>query len=289
MSFFPQPEAAAPDADRPFVVEHVLPAPDAPGPFVPDARLLVRSTLRTSGLLAYLPDAEARSLLLLLTFLSPNGHLHASLPEIAEGLRVSQDKARRRMLRLTETPWRGEPLALSRKTDSGLERFSLSPSLVEEHSAALPSAPVPVYEAVGRETVLAHSRKTYAVPRSEAERMVAAQLGHEADEAGEGEVAVARRELAALGVPRETIAALLREYPLTLIQQQIRWLPLRHAKSPARFIVAAIQGRYLPPVQARFQPASQDNQEISPPDLQADEMTLAIPTTAGGEGEGTHA
>lgn len=292
--FHAHPDAPAISAP-PFIVEHVLPAMDAPGNFVPAARLLVTSALRTSGLLAQLPDAEAKSLLLLLTFLSPNGRLRASVNEVTEALRTSPDKARRRIRRLAETRWQGAPLAAVHATETGLELYALSSRLVEERDVPLPPAPVPVYQAAGREAVIAHSRSRYAVPRVEAERAVAEQYGHTLEEVGEGDEAVARQQLAALGVPRDQVGALFEEHPLEQIQEQIKWLPLRNAKSPARFIVAAIQNRYLPPPQARSRPAppidsvhAEENEEAGLPrsgDLAMDGRTLEVPPREAGEGD----
>lgn len=114
--FHAHADAPAVSVSCPFIVEHVLPGDGVPGNFVPAARLLVTPALRTSGLLAQLPDAEAKSLLLLLTFLSPNGRLRASLDEVAEALRTSPDKSRRRVQRLAETRWQASrwPRAVQR-------------------------------------------------------------------------------------------------------------------------------------------------------------------------------
>lgn len=252
------PDSSKPSETKPFVIEHQKHDLTPSGQFVPGARLLVTSVLRTSGLLADLPDAEAKSLLLMLTFLTANGHIQASLPELAQALHTSTDKTRKRMQRLEEMRRQAEPLIYARTTGSGLEVFTLSPALVKQRDAPPePSAqpPVPVYQAAGREAVIAHSRSRYAVPRAEAERMVAAQYGQDPEEAGEGPEAVARRHLSALGVPREQIAELFQNYALEDIQNQLDWLKHRGAKSPGRFVVAAIQGRYEPPARVRLEQA----------------------------------
>lgn len=285
---------------RPFVVEHVLPSHDMPSNFTPAARLLVTPVLRTSGLLAQLPDAEAKSLLLLLTFLSPNGCLRASVTELADGLRTSPDKAHRRMRRLAEARWQGEPLAIVHTTETGLELYTLSSRLVEERDTPLPAAPVPVYQAADRDAVIAHSRGRYAVPRAEAERAVAEQYGRTLEEEGDSDEAVARRQLLALGVPRDQVDVLLTEHPLALIQKQLTWLPLRNAKSPSRFIVAAIQGHYLPPPKVRPTaapitdpthtdpvPAEEAGAVLPGPDNPAlTDRTLEVPPRDAGEGNG---
>ena len=61
------------DREPPFLIEHGWRDMRRDGDFVPSARLVVTSALRTSGLLAALPGEEAKSLLLLVTFLTPNG------------------------------------------------------------------------------------------------------------------------------------------------------------------------------------------------------------------------
>lgn len=142
--------------------------------------------------------------------------------------------------------------------------------------------------------MIAHSRGYYAVTRAEAERAVAEQYGHTMEEVGEGDEAVARRQLAALGVPRDQVGALFAEHPLDQIQEQIKWLPLRNAKAPARFIVAAIQNRYLPPPQVRPKLApygdllhseGPDASLPGPDNPALDGLTLEIPPHEAGEEE----
>jgi len=56
-------------------------------------------------------------------------------------------------------------------------------------------------------------------------------------------------------VPREYVEVLLRDHSLEVIAEQLAWLPHRHAKSPARLIVAAIENRYEPPARVRLEQA----------------------------------
>lgn len=243
---------------KPFIIEHRKTSLTHPNQFVPSARVIVSPALRTSGLLAELPDAEAKTLLLMLTFLTPNGHIRPSLPELSQALKTSADKARKRLKRLEEITFEGKPLVQSRRAESGLETFTLA-SAFEETEEVLPEnsqSSGPVYRAAEREAVIAHSRSRYANTRAEAERLVAAQYGQDVAETGEGDEGKARRVLLALGVSREQVTTLFAEHSLEDIQKQLRWLPHRGAKSPGRFVVAAIQNNYESPVWVRPEQAA---------------------------------
>lgn len=50
-------------------------------------------------------------------------------------------------------------------------------------------------------------------------------------------------------MPRDVIERLITTYPLDRIRQQIEWLPQRNAKSPGRFLIAAIENAYDAPGQ----------------------------------------
>jgi len=67
---------------------------------------------------------------------------------------------------------------------------------------------------------------------------------------------------------KEEAASILERFPLGVIQQQLDWLPYRHAKSPARFLVAAIEGNYEAPhiVHQSERAADVDDQEEPPTD-----------------------
>lgn len=53
-----------------------------------------------------------------------------------------------------------------------------------------------------------------------------------------------RRELVALGLTNRRVDELFSEYGVDQAARQLAWLPHRHAKNPARMIVAAIEGSY---------------------------------------------
>jgi hypothetical protein len=245
------PSGAAEAEGKPFLVEH-LHLNETPVGFTPVARLIVTPTLRTSGLLRALTDEAARSLLLLLTFLTPNGHIQPTVSEIADVLGVSERKARERLHRLVAVRWYGEPVAIELPRETGMDAFALSPSIlthVEPPQEDGDVVTLPIPPASSREEVIAHSRAAYGTPRAEAERLVAEQLGippGEMEDTPEGE---ARRQMYAYGVPRDVIERLITNYPLDRIRRQIEWLPQRNAKSPGRFLIAAIENAYVAPGQ----------------------------------------
>ncbi len=240
----------------PFIIEHRQ-VEQGRRNFVPEAKLLLAPALRTSGLLTELPDTAARPLLTLLSFLTPNGDIHPTIHEIAEALGISAGSVRDFMEPLTQLHWQGAPLAIPLLRESGMDGYMLSPKaavhvhkvVLDAHlEATMEPAPEPLgYIPAGREAIVSASRAKYARPRTEVEREIEEALGHdprEADASPEGE---ARRRLYTLGVPRDEIESLLTEHSAQEALQQLDWLPLRGAKSPTRFVVAAIRGHYEPP------------------------------------------
>ena len=266
-----QQEASQPSPSeqmRPFVIEHRRRG-ETPQGFIPEARLFVTEGLRTSGLLAALTDAEARTLLAVLTFLTPNGHVQPSAGDVAAALTVSERQARERLEQLTKSSWRGRTLLVHIPRAQSRDVWALTPSLVAHQEAIAAeqnprqlSYPV----AAGRAAVVAHSRAAYARPRAEVERMVAEQLGHAPEESADTPEGEARRRLLTLGVPRDAVEELLANHALEEIMQQLEWLPYRNAKSPARLIVAAIENRYEPPARVRLeQMIASEEATLTPP------------------------
>ena len=72
-------------AERPFVIVHEQLERKLNGAFRPNAFVKLLPDLRTSGFLRALPATEFKTLICLLTFLSPNGEILPSLPDIAQG------------------------------------------------------------------------------------------------------------------------------------------------------------------------------------------------------------
>ena len=267
----PTPEGTA--GEHPFVI--VLHQRDRTpgGYFRPEATVTVSRALRTSGLLLALPPEDVKSLLLLLTFITANGWCRPALPELAEAMRVGEGKARARLRRLAEFPWQGRPLVTEVGSETGLVSYAPSPAVVGQRQAPPepPPAQNPLPPAAGRETIVAHSRALYARPRAEVERDIAERMGwgppafeEDAPAVAEGKQEAYRR-MTDLGMPREQALDLLARFDLGRIGRQLDWLPHRAAKSPARFLAAAIEGDYEAPPAVRsrqtFMPESPPGQD----------------------------
>lgn len=230
------------------------------GTFTPAARMIITPALRTSGLLSALPDREARTLLRLLTFLTPNGRIQLTLPEVAEGIGISEREADERLKQLASLRWQDEPVVHVLVRESGIGYVTFSRSVLTEKQAPEPPTSTDAerllpYRPANRETIVDWSRTQYAHPRDQVERQVLEQLGHGMDEGGDTPEGEAKRRLLKLGVPAEQADLLLAHHSVDEITDQLDWLPLREAKHPARFIVAAIQGKYDLPARIRLQRA----------------------------------
>ena len=261
-----EPTAAPLDA-RPFLVEHLHPEARGDGSPRPGARLVLDRSLRTSGLLQALPAEDLKNLILLLTYLHPNGGCSPTIPELAHDMRVSPRKVRSRMQRLTAFAWRDAPLVLEIRRESGLDSFAPSPHILEH----LPAAPIPSaiqteapLRVIDRDAVIAASRALYSRPRAQVEREIAEQMGWpdptmmEDDIAPTSEVTEQQTghsrlyaRLARYGLRSAQIDDLLDRYDARSIQQQLDWLPFRNAQRPDRLIVAAIENDYEAPLAIR--------------------------------------
>lgn len=259
-------------ADRPFLIQlrHDEDTPN--GSFRPAASLLLRESLRTSGLLFLLAPEDVKSLLFLLTFLSPNGECQAPLPLLAGAMRVSVFKTQRRMRRLTAFVWNNEPLVFERKWESGLIVYRPHPHLLAYeslHAEGLTTAPA---AAGSRDRVIAHSRQTYGRPREEVEREMARQMGWDKEQRElEEKTAALEQEIQSLtphardvlqrlesiSLTSEQALELLRTYDTLRIERQLQWLPYRHAKNPAGFLMAAVADNYEAPPTLRHGTPSQ--------------------------------
>ena len=286
-----------PQENTPFLVEHLrLPDASHSARYVPAARLVLLPALRTSGLLQTLPGEEVKSLLALVTFLTANGHVSATLPQLAEALGTSEGKARARMERLITFVWRGEPLVREVARELGLDAYVPSPKLFmqeerfererEEQAHEQQRREAEAKERTGatvRDAIYAQNRALYAKPRAEVEREVMRLLGHapeEADDTPEGDV---RRRLSRLGVLAEDIERLVSSHPLETITDQLDWLPQRNAKNPARFAVAAIENGYEPPLtvvrerRIRESQVQRDAQDVFAPKNKGEAVRLPLP------------
>lgn len=208
--------------------------------------LVLLPNLRFSGLLHILPPELLQALVALLTFQEGRGEVRASVAQMAETLQIHLDQADSRFQQLTGYTFDGASLVFQ----SGEGTYSLSKRVgvpvVAEQIADGPVEP-PIALAT-REEVIEMSRERYATSRAEAEAMVAEQLGIDQQvPIPEGREGDAFRGMLTVGVPEPEARAILQEFEIAEIEQQLSWLPERGARNPARFLVAAIRGRYESP------------------------------------------
>jgi hypothetical protein len=100
------------------------------GYFTPGAQMILTSQLRMSGLLHNLQPEDLKTLLFVLTFLTPNGLCQPSIQEVAKAMEVSLPKAQNRIQRLAAIVWQGKALVVEIKRPSGLESVSPSADVV---------------------------------------------------------------------------------------------------------------------------------------------------------------
>jgi hypothetical protein len=133
---------------------------------------------------------------------------------------------------------------------SGLTVYSPSPFILETTVLPMPTenSPKVPLAAAKREAVISRSRERYTKPRAEVEAQIAVQMGWDNPVADETPDAKRLRELKAklqlCGVNRLKSEQLVTLYPLERIEHQIDWLPYRHAKTPSRYLIAAIEHNY---------------------------------------------
>src|SRR5579862_3557716 len=214
---------STPSTERPFHVHHYK-IPETQGHFRPEARLVVTASLRTSGLLGRLSDAEARVLLAMLGCMTPNGVIQATALQITEALGCSQHHAAGILARLSAKTWQNYPVVVRVTREAAPSTYSLSHALLlhSERVEVQPDGPH-----TSDSEVVHYSRTRYALPRQAVEPMVLAQLGLSPDEASRSKLRELRRKLLALGVDPQTIDRLIATYPSSSIAQQLAWLPLR--------------------------------------------------------------
>ena len=170
-------EAPQSAKDAPFVIEHRQ--EDSRGStFRPSARLILTERVRTSGLWRALTPEDFKTLVLLLTFVTPNGWCRPTLPEMADAMGVSHLKAKGRLERLVQARWQGQPLAALLARPDGLDAYLPGRRLVTHEDALTPEPPQePTPRPAGREAVIAYSRARYAKTREEVERQIGEMMG----------------------------------------------------------------------------------------------------------------
>jgi len=270
--------------EKPFLIEIRQDRPRPSGKFVPAASLKITEEFRASGLLHDLSPDDLKSLVYLLTFLSPEGNCSVSLPILTSAMRASSHQVKERMHRLSEFRFQDTNVITEIKYESGLYTYSLHPRLVAyEHLTISDPHPTSPIITCSRQRVIDNTRKHYATPRAEAERMVAEQLGHDIPETEEQRKL--RTRLENVGLTTEQATEVLTTYAVDIIAQQLDWLPYRKAKNPAGYLLAAIDGGYKEPrairdqrfvLEEKFSGDSSVDGEIVPDDAPDQEMQLEI-------------
>ena len=255
-----RPQDAPFPKHAPFVIEHRQEDYRPSGTFRPSAHLILTQRVRTSGLWRALTPEDFKTLLLLLTFVTPNGWCRPTLPELADAMGISHPKAKGRLERLVQARWQGQPLVELLHRPDGLDAYLPGRRLVFHEDAPVPEPPTaPPVRVAGREAVIAYSRARYAKTREEVERQIGEMMGWGPPVFSGDDPAVAEgkrrafQSMTNLGMPKDQALDLLSRFDLREIEQQIAWLPSRGAKNPARYLAAAIEGGYDMPAGVRRQ------------------------------------
>lgn len=251
----PLPETAPPFVIRLYRQEERIGAS-----FRPEARVEITALLRTTGLLLSLPAEDLRTLLTVLTFAHPNGHVLPSLVEVAGALRLPRPLAQRRLRRLEQFSWQGRPILHELRRESGLHAYAPSPRVLGTECERAEAPPLgQSFLAAGRTAVVGHSRAAYGRPRAEVEREIASRNGWPLPDApAENPAPISsanpgdepdylKQRMLRVGVPGRQADILLARYPWESVRRQLDWLPRRNARDPARFLCAAISGDFGPP------------------------------------------
>lgn len=225
------------------------------GSWRPDAFIGMNKTLRVSGFLMALPPEDLKSLLVMLTFLSPNGRCIVMVQQLATAFHLSPKKTRLRMNRLVDYRWLEQPLIRYHRAESGVETYALLPGFLPVVEERIQPPPQPVLKSAGREAVIEHSRRKYARTREEVEAEIA-QLNNWKP-IGEKVIAEVkpldpqtarvREALIVAGLLEQQADDLLDRYDIPRIERQLEWLPLREARSPVGFLLSAIKNDYEAP------------------------------------------
>lgn len=218
------------------------------------ALLGITSALRAPGFLSVIGHDEFKSLLLLLSFLSPDGRCAASVPQLAGALRLSHGKARARFERLAAVRWQGQAIVFHTQWGNGLDGFAPAPGFIPIIEEPSEGHKMPAITVLPREVVIEHSRRAYARTRAEVEREIAEMMNWR--KKGEEEAAVSalspdeqklKEELLLVGLLSEQAEDLMKRFDPVRILRQLAWLPFRLAKNKAGYLIAAIKDDYAAP------------------------------------------
>lgn len=223
------------------------------GTWRPEAWIAFSRGLHTSGFLATIPAEELKTLLGLLSFVTPNGFIAPNLAQLAQAFHLPSDKMKRRLERLLTTTWRDKPLIVQRNA-GGLTTYSpqvdFLPVVEEKQDDYLPGVSMR-YVAGARETVVANSRRYYARPRAEVEAVIEQQLSRGQPAVPSEETTHLRVRLENTGLTSEQARSLLERFDAERIRRQLAWLPYRHARNPAGLLLTAIEHDYEAPLALR--------------------------------------
>jgi len=264
-----------PDQEPPFVI-YLAHEDKMQGSWRPRAMLGITPALRTSGFLSAIEPDELHSLLVLLSFLSPDGRLVAFTLSLAQALGTSPAKARTRFERLCEVRWLGQPIVFATQRGDGLDGFAPIPGFIPLVEEPQHDEHVPIIRVVPREAVIAHSRRTYARTRGEVEREIESMMNWKKTQPSQSpqqgtppqrvtpltvtsEQAELRAQLLEVGLLPEQADDLMRRYNGLRIRRQLAWLPRRQAKNAAGYLLAAIKDDYAAPRVAGFQDQTKPN------------------------------
>jgi len=224
----------------------------------PSAIIGFTPALRASGFLSNISPEEFKSLLLLLSFLSTDGRLSASLPQLAHVLQFSQAKTRARFERLIAVRWLEQPIVFATPWNSGTEVYALVPGFIPTVEQMDSEPQLPPLQAVPREVIIEHSRRKYARTREEVEQEIATMMQWR-DRSGPPEKFPAqkpdlppeqrelRSELIKIGLLEEQADDLMKRFDAVRIRRQLAWLPFRMAKNQAGYLIAAVKDDYAAP------------------------------------------
>lgn len=243
------------------------------GYFRPAALIGFGNGLRTSGFLHSIAPEELKSLLFLLSYITPNGDCTPDLLQLSQAMQTSQAKAHARMQRLARQMWQDRPLVVETRHGNGLEAYAPSPGFlpVQEDSPADAHPPPPLLKAAPREEVIALSRESYGRPRAEVERDIAIQYGHALAEPAPEPAPLddakgrLKKRLLEVGVEAMQADELLSRYDLVRIERQLEWLPHRRVRNPAGFLLVAIKDNYeMPPALRHAKPEAGPTDQSTP-------------------------
>ncbi|BCM94113.1 hypothetical protein IAD21_06016 [Abditibacteriota bacterium] len=218
----------------------------------PSALIGLTPALRSSDFLAIIAPDEFKSLLVLLTFLSPDGRCGASVGQLAQVLRLSHGKTRARFERLAAVRWQGQTIVLHTQWGDGLDGFAPAPGFIPVIEEPQKEAIVPPIAVLPRQAVIEHSRRIYARSRSEVERQIEEMMNWRkvplpSITSLSSKEQKLKDELVTVGLLPEQAEELMRRFDSLRIRRQLAWLPLRAAKNKAGYLLAAIKDDYAAP------------------------------------------